>query len=33
MVVMARSLPLIIRVMISVQAQANADITGKNAAR
>ena len=29
---MARSLPLIIRVMISVQAQANAETIGKNAA-
>src|SRR5437016_14188543 len=32
MVVMARSLPLIMRVMISVQAQPNADITGNKAA-
>jgi hypothetical protein len=32
MVVMARSVPLIIRVMISVQAQASAETSGKNAA-
>src|SRR6202140_3805848 len=32
MVVAARSLPLIMRVMISVQAQASADTSGKNAA-
>jgi hypothetical protein len=32
MVVMARSLPLIIRVMIRVQAQANAETSGKKAA-
>ena len=32
MVVMARSLPLIIRVMIRVQAQASAETIGKNAA-
>ena len=30
--VMARSLPLIMRVMISVQAQASAETIGKNAA-
>ena len=32
MVVIARSLPLIIRVMTSVQAQANAETIGNNAA-
>src|SRR3979490_3191039 len=32
MVVMARSFPLIMRVMIMVQAQASADTIGKNAA-